>query len=128
MAEHKPRKRWIKLWTQEFLYGTTSKELSLESQAVFLKFLALAGDSPIPGTICVAPNVPHTDDQLCKIFNCTPKQLSVAREECVKYGKIKLNSECIVIANWKKYQDDRSEYMREYMQRYREEHGKPNRK
>jgi len=57
-----PRKRWIKLWTQETLYGTTSTELSLSEQAIWFKLLALAGDSPEPGKVCVAPGVAYTTE------------------------------------------------------------------
>ena len=55
-----PRKRWVKLWTQETLYGTTSEELKLDEQAIWFKLLALAGDSPEPGRVEVAPGLPYS--------------------------------------------------------------------
>lgn len=58
------RKRWVKLWTQETLYGTTSQELELDEQAIWFKLLALAGDSVEPGKIEVAPGIPMTDEQI----------------------------------------------------------------
>ena len=58
------RKRWVKLWTQETLYGTISQELELDEQAIWFKLLALAGDSVEPGKIEVAPGIPMTDEQI----------------------------------------------------------------
>lgn len=103
------RKRWIKLWTQETLYGTTSRELELGERAIWHGFLALAGDSIEPGKIEVAPNIPFTDEQLAEILKAPIEILLSAKEKCLKYGKISINGSVIIINNWPKYQ---SEYER----------------
>lgn len=117
-----PRRRWIKLWTQEMLYGTTSQELDLAEQAIWFKFLALAGDSPEPGQICVAPGIPFTEEQLVAILGAPIPTLRGAIEKMVKFEKIIINDGIIHIVNWLKYQTtfDRDEYMREYMHDRRE--------
>ena len=104
-----PRKRWIKLWTQETLYGTTIKELEPAERWVWLGFLALAGDSIEPGKVQAAPSIPWTDAQLAQLLGVSTRVLQSAKTKMVKHGKITINSEVVVITNWEKYQ---SEYER----------------
>jgi len=114
------RRRWIKVWTQELLYGTTSKELTLEEQAVWVKFLALAGDSPVPGIVCLAPDVPYPLPSLAKVIGTETDILEHALKKMVEVGKVTINDGVIHISNWGKYQEfDRVAYMREYMENYR---------
>lgn len=120
-----PRRRWIKLWTQELLYGTTSRELELDEQAIWLKLLAMAGDSPEPGKVEVAPGIPMTDQQIAGIL-AAPLQLWLQTKEKLQrpdIDKIFINNGIIHIKNWDRYQTpfDKAEYMREYMQKKRQE-------
>lgn len=101
-----PRKRWIKLWTQETLYGTTIKELEPAERWVWLGFLALAGDSIEPGKIQAAPSIPWTDAQLAQLLGISTSVLQSAKAKMVEHGKITINSEIIIIANWEKYQSE----------------------
>ena len=117
------RKRWIKLWTQETLYGTTSQELELDEQAIWFKLLALAGDSVEPSKIEVAPGIPMTDEQIAGTIKA-PLDVwlrTKQRLEAVDVDKIYINEGIINIRNWDKYQSefDRAEYMRQYMRDYR---------
>lgn len=118
-----PRKRWIKLWTQELLYGTTSRELELHEQAIWLKLLAMAGDSPEPGKIEVAPGIPMTDEQITGILNAPLDVWQLTREKLQRrdIDKIFINHGIINIKNWDKYQTpfDKAEYMRDYMAKKR---------
>lgn len=115
------RRRWIKLWTQETLYGTTSRELDLAEQAIWFKFLAAAGDSPEPGRIEVAPGVPYTIEQLAKIVGAPVDLLRQAMAKMIVAEKITVNSEIILITNFDRYQAefDRRDYMRAYMKERR---------
>ncbi len=113
------RKRWVKLWTQETLYGTTSRELSLEQQAIWFKFLALAGDSPEPGIICAAPNLPYTDEQLAYIVGAPIETLVAAKSKMEEYHKINQDRSGIHILKWEIYQGARTAYMRDYMRQRR---------
>lgn len=101
------RKRWIKLWTQETLFGTTSKELEPDERAVWFGFLALAGDSPTPGCICVSPEIPYTRTQMCQILNVKRALLNRAIDKMFRFGKISINGDgCFTIASWTHYQGD----------------------
>lgn len=104
-----PRRRWIKLWTQEAIQGTTRREMEPDERSVWWDFLALAGDSPDPGKICFYRNVPLTDDQLCQTLNISQDLLNRARGKMLKFGKITVNEGIIHIVNWERYQ---SEYER----------------
>lgn len=120
-----PRRRWIKLWTQELLYGTTSRELELAEQAIWLKLLAMAGDSPEPGKVEVAPGIPMTDEQIAGILNAPIGlwQQTKVKLQQPDIDKIFINLGIIHIKNWDKYQAafDKTDYMREYMERKRRE-------
>lgn len=125
-----PRRRWIKLWTQETLYGTTSDELTLEQQAIWFKLQALAGDSPVPGVLCLAPTVPYPLQAMADVFKCPLNLLEETLLVCSSpdVDKVCQNGDgCWMIKNFWKYQPqiDRTEYQRQYMQRYRAD-SKPN--
>lgn len=103
-----PRRRWIKLWTQETLYGTTSQELELDEQAIWFKLLALAGDSIEPGKIEIAPGIPMTDEQISGILK-VPLEIWHRAKNRLQHpdvDKIIINEGIIHIKNWEKYQSD----------------------
>lgn len=104
-----PRKRWVKLWTQEWISGTTRWELEPDERSIFADFLAMAGDSPEQGKICYYPGVPVTRDQLCKALNVSMELLDRAIDKMVRVGKIKLNDDIVHVINFERYQ---SEYER----------------
>ena len=115
-----PRMRWVRLWTQETLYGTTNRELSLEERAIWFELLALAGDSPVPGVICISPDVSFTDSQLSQILGAPEAlvRLTVDKLASPEIGKLSLNNSGLIhIVNWSRYQSefDRTEYQRIYM-------------
>lgn len=103
-----PRRRWIKFWTQETLYGTTSRELRLDEQACWFKLLALAGDSPEPGKVEVAPGIPMTDQQIAGIVGAPLNTWLRTKDRLLApdVGKIFVNNGIIHIKNWQKYQSE----------------------
>jgi len=103
-----PRKRWIKLWTQETLYGTTSRELELDEQALWFKLLALAGDSPEPGKVEIAPGVPINDEQIAGVLKAPPDVWRRTKErlQAPDVDKIFINKGIIHIKNWERYQSE----------------------
>jgi len=100
------RKRWIKLWTQETLYGTTNRELEPAERAVWFGFLALSGDSVEPGKVEVAPNIPFTNEQLVKLLNVPMDILLSAKDKMIQCHKITTNGDIITINNWETYQSN----------------------
>jgi hypothetical protein len=123
-----PRRQWIKLWTQEVIHGTTLKELEPDERAVWFELLCIAGDSVVPGKICISIDCPYTEEQLCKLLNVNNNLLkrSLSKLSSTNVKKIKTNGNGIIeICNFEKYQgseaelNERREYMKKYMRDYR---------
>lgn len=117
-----PRKRWIKMWTQESLYGSISRELAPDERWAWVGILLLAGDSVEPGKVCAAPGVPWTDQQIADILQIPLTTWLAAKEKMVLHEKIENRDGILSIVNWDKYQGefDKAEYMRDYMREYRQ--------
>jgi len=125
------RKKWVKLWTQESLYGSIVTELEPEERWVWIGLLLLAGDSIEPGKVCAAPGIPWTDEQLANILKIPLDVWLRAKEKMLRHDKVQQNDNGILhIVNWEKYQGDfeKQEYMREYMRQYRKGKRKTNSK
>jgi hypothetical protein len=120
------RRLWIKLWAQEVLHGTTLKELEPDERAVWFELLCAAGDSVVPGRVCISEEIGYTETQLCSLLKVNSKLLQRSLQVLEKVSKIKTNGNNIIeIINFAKYQgtdediEKRKEYMRIYMQNYR---------
>lgn len=116
----------MKLWTQETIHGTTFKELEPAERAIWFGFLCLAGDSPLPGTICLAEHVPYSVEQLARVLIAPLELVNDSVSKLLTFGKVYKNGDdCFVIANWDRYQGNvnkqkqRQDYMRDYMRRRR---------
>ena len=104
------RRKWVKLWTYESLTGTLREELTPAERSVWWDFLALAGESPEPGTICIYPKIGFSDQQLCELLRIDMQLLKDARSKLLETGRITMNENGIIhIQKWKQYQ---SEYER----------------
>jgi len=117
MPEHLIRKRWIKLWTQETLQGTTTKELSYDETGTWFLLLCKAGDSPIPGTVCISEDLGYLPEQLATLFRMPLDIYLRVEGKLINHNKISKNGNNIIkIINWDKYQGfDKNAYQREYM-------------
>lgn len=103
------RRKWVKLWCHETLYGSTPRELTLTEVGVWHYCLALAGDSPVEGVICATETVGFSTKQLSQMMNCKPKIAQKVLERLVEVGKLEHLSNGFRVVNWHKYQ---SEYSR----------------
>jgi hypothetical protein len=127
MSEHQIRRRWIKFWTQETLHGSTFNELLPDERAVWFEIMLAAGDSPIPGTVCIAKDVPYSYEQLAQLLKVDLALLDRALSKMKESGKISQNGTgVIVVTNFIKYQPnfDRDEYQAKYMREYRKKRSK----
>jgi uncharacterized phage protein (TIGR02220 family) len=101
--------KWIRLWPDYIINGTTFDELDAEVRGVWFSFLALAGYSPFPGEICIAKGLPYTREQMAAIIKIDIVILNRAidRMSCEEVHKIKVNETgTISILNWNKYQTE----------------------
>ena len=105
------RRTWVKLYSHQWLYGTLRSELEPAERSIWADFLAMAGDSPFPGKICVSSRMGFTDQQLADLLVVDIKILQSAKTKMVKYDKIYVDENGVIeILNWFKYQ---SEYLRQ---------------
>jgi hypothetical protein len=120
------KRSWVKLWTNEWLDGTTRYQMSDPQRAFWVDLLAMAGKSRWPGIICAGKDGeqfvgypqnrfqslmagPIDIEATFALFKRTGKiELEVTSEGPPKLYKIEL-------LNWDKYQ---SEYQR--LKKYRE--------
>ncbi len=123
MGEYGKRK-WVKLWCDEMLTGTTRFQLGPVERSVWVDFLLLCGRSRIPGVIAAG----ETNDRptgyprrtLAGMLNIPLKALNRSMDLFVEQERIELGEDdIIVIRNWDKYQ---SEYERQ--KPYRQKSGK----
>ena len=117
------RRKWIKLYVDETLRGTTFKELNLEERAIWFGLLLLAGDSPFQetGAIAITEDTGYTSEQLSSLLNADVEVIKRALKRLVEVEKIKIDDNGVItIVNWNKYQ---STYTKDYIRvkRWREQ-------
>ena len=100
--------KWIRLWTEETVFGSTFKELNAEERGVWFSLLALAGiGAPPPGEIKVCDKWGYTDHQLAAMLKVDKDLTRKVLNRLVKVEKITISKENIIyINNWKRYQTE----------------------
>lgn len=113
-------RRWIKLWTNEWLKGSIRFEFSAEERGVWADLLALAGNCRQDGLISANESTPFPHSYIAGNLNISLDLFEGVLEKCKKSGRISENKHGITITNWSKYQ---SEYDRQkpYRERKKEE-------
>lgn len=112
--------RWIKLWTNETIHGTTSKELPPHLRGIWFQLLAMAGLEPCYGKINITEDIAYTNKQLADLLKVPIKDLEETFKILLKpdVNKININGTGIIeIVNWHHYQSQAG-----YMKSYREGH------
>ena len=114
--------KWIRLWTDEVLKGTTFTELNLAERGFWWSLLLLAGDSLNPGIVELRKNVAHTPSTLAFMLNIDARTVRKCTDKLVSVGKIViLNDGRIQICNWQKYQTRYEKYYKNNNKDYEEE-------
>jgi len=108
---------WIKLWTKETIFGTTSKEIPYEMRGIWFQLLCLAGIEPCFGQVCISKDLAYTDNQLAKILDTPIDTLKKGLKILIDVEKIEINGDGIIgIINWSHYQSQAG-YMKSYRER-----------
>lgn len=130
------KRKWVKLWVNEWLDGTTRFEMSDAQRAFWIDLLALAGRSRFPGKICAGEvNGVPVGYPLNKYQALMAEPIDVWQTLSLfeRVGKIRLvvTSEAPVklvmveLLNWDRYQSDldaQAERARNYRSRKRQRH------
>jgi len=78
----------------------------------------MAGDSPIPGVICVAEGMPYEEWQIAQVLGVSEESLTATVDKLMEIGVISVNgSRSFEVVNWEHYhgRNKRTAYMRDYM-------------
>jgi hypothetical protein len=110
------KRKWIKLWTTEWLDGTTRYQMTGAQRAFWVDLLAMAGASRFPGVICAGKDgdeafVGYPLSRFQALMS-EPIDVAATLELFERTGKIKIETTSdgppkavkIVIVNWDKYQ------------------------
>lgn len=138
------KRPWVKLWTNEWLDGTTRYQMSDAQRAFWIDLLAMAGRSRFPGTVCAGRDgdllVGYPLYRFASLM-AGPQQIDIETTLALfeRTGKVKVTITtegppklfAIEILNWNKYQSDldaQAERSRNYRKRRkaasRDRHGR----
>jgi len=98
--------RWIKIWIDELLTGTTLKELDGEEFKVWILLLCHAAKSKNnPGIVEKYDGAAYKLETLADLLDCDVEKFKKILKKLEEVGKIKiLTDKRIEIINFKKYQ------------------------
>jgi hypothetical protein len=110
------KRKWIKLWTTEWLDGTTRYQMTGAQRAFWVDLLAMAGASRFPGIICAGKDGASFVGYPLTRFQALvsdPIDVAATLELFERTGKIEIETTSdgppkavkIEIVNWDKYQD-----------------------
>ena len=103
--------KWIRLWVDEVVKGTTFDELNLAERGLWWSLLLLAGQSLNPGIVEIRKGVKYTEETLASVVNCDPKSMRKYLKKLISVGKIdRLEDGRLQIINWQRYQTRYEKY------------------
>ena len=102
--------KWIRIWTEETLHGSTFKELTAAERGIWFSLLPLAGTGvPPEGQIKVSDEYGYSTKQLASLLYVDINVLENALKRLVAVSKITISaSDVITIQNWQRYQTEYS--------------------
>ena len=117
------RLAWIKSHVREELFGQgqpirINRELVPEQRWVWYGLRLMAGDSPVPGVICMAEGIPYEEWQIAKQLDVSIEVLKATVDKLMQMGILSVNgNNSLEILNWEHYhgRNKRTEYMTTYM-------------
>jgi len=94
--------RWVPLWIDSWLYGSTRNELTNEERALWIDLLALAGKDQ--GFIRANENIPYPPEQLAGLLRQPVELLNKTIERCVETQKLtRLENGALYVTSWLTY-------------------------
>lgn len=96
-----PAYKWIPLWVDKWLWGSTRHELNHDERAIFVDLMALA--SKDDGHIRANEQTPYPVEQLAGMLNAPIELLRNTISKCVQFSKITEKDGFIFINNWNEY-------------------------
>lgn len=98
------RRRWLKLWSREWLGGSIRFDLEADERGVWADLLAMANESRNPGVIQANPLSGYPRPWIANTLNITNELLDRTLQKCIAADRLAENHAGITILNWGKYQ------------------------
>lgn len=98
------RRKWIKVWVDDWLDGSIRKDLNAAETGVWADLLAMAGHSRNPGIIQFSQGIPYDRRDLANRLRRPLAVLDSTIRKCISEGRITENGDGIHITNFFKYQ------------------------
>ena len=131
------KRSWVKLWTNEWLDGTTRYQMSDAQRAFWIDLLAMAGRSRFPGIVCAGRDGKYFVGYPLSRFESLmagPIDIEATLRLFERTGKVKITITsvgppkliAIELLSWKKYQsnlDAQAERARNYRSRKKQRDG-----
>jgi len=107
--------KWIRIWTEETVTGSTFKELDAEARAVWFSLLPLAGMNTPEGCVSAFQGtVPMNDAQLSEILRLDIEVIKRGIKRLLEVGKLEVLANGVLkIVKWTHYQGYDNEYERQ---------------
>ncbi len=111
--------KWIRIWTEETMSGTTFQELDAAQRGVWFSLLVLAGRGPREGIVDLRKGTGYTVEHLAQLLNVDPDLILPAIRRLLEVKKVSLlpknepfppKTIRLRIRNWKKYQTEYQRY------------------
>lgn len=120
MQKKEDNLKWIPLWVEKWLWGSTRLELTVEQRAVWIDLLAIA--SKEQGHVRANEGFPYPPEQLAGMLRISPELLNETIRRCVETGKLRTEEDgSLYVINWEEYQfsDRYLRKLREYKKKTR---------
>ena len=98
------RRKWIKLWVDDWLDGSIRKDLNASETGVWADLLAMAGHSRNPGVIQFSRGMPYDHRDLAGRLRRPLPVLESTLRKCKKEGRLHEDEDGIHIVNFFRYQ------------------------
>jgi len=111
--------RWIRLWTEQTVYGTTFQELTAAERGIWFSLLVVAGLPPTEGIIELRKRVGYTPEGLAAFLQVDKDELVEAIRKLIDLKKLstlpRKSSRFplelrLKVCNWKHYQTEYAQY------------------
>jgi hypothetical protein len=110
--------RWVPLYIDSWLFGSTRLELNLEQRAIWIDLLALAGKDQ--GFIRANENMPYPIEQLAGLLRVPTDLLKQTIKRCIETKKLTENPNgTLYVTTWENYK-----LTPQYIRRLKEEGSK----